>query len=81
MDQLANLVNLHNRLLDERKKLEARFEPLRWVRRLRSRCSKQFGCVCVCACVRVCVCVCVCACVCIFFRGQGKGHEIVVRDL
>jgi len=29
MDQLANLVNLHARLLDERKKMEARFEPLR----------------------------------------------------
>ncbi|KAF5831208.1 dynein-1-beta heavy chain, flagellar inner arm I1 complex [Dunaliella salina] len=29
MDQLANLVNLHARLMDERKKMEARFEPLR----------------------------------------------------
>lgn len=29
MDQLADVVNLHTRLLDERKKTEARFEPLR----------------------------------------------------
>jgi dynein heavy chain len=29
MEQLADLVNLHRKLLDERKRTEARFEPLR----------------------------------------------------
>ncbi len=45
MDQLAELVNLHRRLLDERKKTEARFEPLRCAlgpkpyRRMRPACA------------------------------------------
>jgi hypothetical protein len=29
MEQLADLVNLHRKLLDDRKRTEARFEPLR----------------------------------------------------